>query len=38
MGDYEGMDADQYERDLIEQGASAEDANAAAQDLRRRQQ
>jgi len=37
MAGYDGMDADQYERDLRDQGASAEDARAAADELRGRQ-
>jgi hypothetical protein len=32
------MDPDAYERELLDMGADPEDANAAAQELRRRQQ
>lgn len=35
---YDGMDPEQYRRDLLDQGGDPEDANAAAEQLRRTQE
>jgi hypothetical protein len=34
---YDGMDPDEYRGELLDAGASAQDADVAAADLRRRQ-
>jgi hypothetical protein len=37
MSAYEGMDPEEYRRELLDMGADPEDANAAAEQLRKAQ-
>jgi len=38
MAAYEGMDPEEYRRELLDMGADPEDANAAVENLKRKQE